>query len=74
MPNNSNTGRLTRLRDAFGQLREDDVKALLLQSEAFDKYGQEGEDVAVDLLTDQPELADSKEEFWRRLEEGLEHK
>ena len=71
MPSNSNTSRLTKIRDTFGFMQEKDEKLMLLQAEAFDKYGQEGEEIAVDLLTDQPELADSKAEFWQQLETEL---
>lgn len=72
MPNNSNTGRLIKIRDTFGFMQEKDEKSMLLQSEAFDKYGEEGEEIAVDLLTDHPELANSKEEFWQKLEAELQ--
>jgi hypothetical protein len=53
-------------------VQEKDEKLLLLQSEAFDKFGQEGEDAAVDLLSDCPELADSADEFWQRMKAELD--
>lgn len=71
MPDEVDFQKLERLRSVFGQLKNEDEQIMLLQSEAFDRYGEEGEDIALDLLTDDPELADKHNEFWQKLEDEL---
>ena len=53
---------ISKIRAPF----EEKIQALELRS--FEKYGEIGEDVALDLLTENPELSNDEQEFWIKLE------
>ena len=56
---------ISKVREPF----ENKIQVLELRS--YEKYGEVGEDLALDILSENPELSENEHQFWIELEDAV---